>query len=268
VTVHLDLVAGLPGEDYPGFLASLGRLFPVNPHHIQVEPLKVLKGSPMTEIAVREEYAFSATPPYTILRTPDLSFDEIGHIEGIARLLDLYFNSGRFNCSLATVARYLPLTVFFDTMASFMKKEPGTVQVSLKGLFERIWHFGDETLPKEALSDFRDALCYDFCLGEYPSAGVMPSFFSVEGRPAKDTLPRQTIDEILAGVNKPSGSRVRTFTARFTHDYRTTPPTPGLIDLIFVYVSASGQGLRVEVFSPPPPVSSSRNPRTSLTNWV
>ncbi|RQW87021.1 MAG: DUF4080 domain-containing protein [Geobacter sp.] len=266
VTVHLDLVAGLPGEDYQGFLTSLGRLFPVNPHHIQVEPLKVLKGSPMTEIAVREEYAFSATPPYTILRTPDLSFDEIGHIEELSRLLDLYFNSERFSRSLATVARYLPLTDFFDTMASFMKKETKAVQVSLKGLFERIWHFSEGTLPKEAISDFQDALCYDFCLGEYPSAGVIPSFFSVEWRPVRETLPRQTIDAVLAGVNKPSGSRVRTFTARFTHDYRTTPPTPGLIDLIFVYVSASARGLRVEVFSPLPPFSSSHNPRTSPTN--
>ncbi len=121
VTVHLDLVAGLPGEDFPGFLASLGRLFPVNPHHIQVEPLKVLKGSPMTEIAIREEYAFSETPPYTILRTPDLSFNEIVRIEEISRLLDLYVNSGRFIHSLATVGNYVPLTAFFDRMANFIE---------------------------------------------------------------------------------------------------------------------------------------------------
>ena len=97
----------------------------------------------MTEIAVREEYAFSETPPYTILRTPDLSFDEIVHIEEISRLLDLYFNSGRFIHSLATVGNYLPLTAFFDSMANFIKKEPGTGQVSLKSLFERIWHFSE-----------------------------------------------------------------------------------------------------------------------------
>jgi anaerobic magnesium-protoporphyrin IX monomethyl ester cyclase len=254
VTVHLDLVAGLPGEDFAGFLASLGRLFPANPHHIQVEPLKVLKGSPMTEIAVREGYAFSATPPYTILRTPALSFEEIGHIEGISRLLDHYYNSGRFIRSLAAVENYLPLTVFFNKMATFMKNEPGTGQVSLKSLFELMWRFGEGILPMEAFRDFRDALCYDFCLGEYPSAGILPSFFSLEGKMAKDALPRHTIEAILAGVKKPSGSRVRTFTARFINDYRTIPPTQGPVDLIFVYVSASGQGLRVEVVSVPPAV--------------
>ncbi len=165
VTVHLDLVAGLPGEDYSGFLASLGRLFPVKPHHIQVEPLKVLKGSPMTEIAVREGYAFSSTPPYTILRTPNLSFDEIGHIEDVSRLLDLYFNSRRFTRSLATVENFLPLPDFFDAMANFMKKEPGTGQGSLKSLFERLWNFSEGILPKDAISEFRETSLLRFLLG-------------------------------------------------------------------------------------------------------
>ncbi|MDD2335425.1 MAG: hypothetical protein PHD01_02485, partial [Geobacteraceae bacterium] len=71
----------------------------------------------------------------------------------------------------------------------------------------------------------------------------------------RGSLPRQTVDAILAGVNKPPGSRVRTFTVRFSKDYRTIPPIPGLIDLIFVYVSALGRGLRVEIFSVPPPAS-------------
>ncbi|MDD2338390.1 MAG: radical SAM protein [Geobacteraceae bacterium] len=164
VTVHLDLIAGLPGENFSGFMDSLGRLFPVNPHHIQVEPLKILKGSPMTEIAVREEYAFSVTPPYTVLRTPDLSFDEIGHIEDISRLLDLYFNSRRFTRSLATIGTFLSLTDFFDNMANFIKTEQGTGQVSLKSLFEQIWQFSEVILAMEAIDEFQDALCYDFCL--------------------------------------------------------------------------------------------------------
>ncbi|MRR07136.1 MAG: DUF4080 domain-containing protein [Deltaproteobacteria bacterium] len=248
VTVHLDLVAGLPGEDFSGFLASLRRLFPVNPHHIQIEPLKVLKGSPMVEIATREGYAFSATPPYTILSTSALSFDEIGQIEEISRLLDLFFNSRRFTRSLATVGKYLDLVEFFDKMASFRQKEPGTGQLSLKHLFELIWRFGNEILTASAISTFRDALCYDFCLGEYPSAGLLPSFFTGKEKELRSSLPRQTVDAILAKVEIPSGSRIRTFTARFQRDYRSTPPTEGPVEQIFVYLSSSGRGLRVEVF--------------------
>jgi len=255
VTVHLDLVAGLPGEDFAGFLTSLGRLFPVAPHHIQIEPLKVLKGSPMAAIAVREGYAFSATPPYTILRTPALSFDEIGHIEEISRLLDLYLNSGRFCRSLAALENQLPLADYFDRMAHFTKKQPGSGQTSLKGLFEQMWHFGRDILDPEATSAFRDALSYDFCLGEYPTTGILPSFFAEDWQKIRDSLPRQTIEAILSNVEKPSGSRVRTFTAAFRKDYRTTPATAGPVDLVFVYVATPGQGLRVEVFSPPPPAT-------------
>ncbi len=255
VTVHLDLVAGLPGEDFTGFLASLGRLFPARPDHIQVEPLKILKGSPMAAIAVRERYAFSATPPYTILRTPDLSFDEINHIEEISRLLDLYFNSGRFTRSLALAESYLFLPDFFDRMAHFIKKQPGTGQLSLKNLFELMWLFGEEILPSEAIGAFRDTLCYDFCLGEYPTAGILPSFFFEGWQKVRDSQPRETIEAILCRVEKPPASRVRTFTARFLKDYRTLPAVPGPIDMIFVYISIPGQGLRVEVFSAPPPAA-------------
>jgi anaerobic magnesium-protoporphyrin IX monomethyl ester cyclase len=120
--------------------------------------------------------------------------------------------------------------------------------VSLKYLFDLMWRFGEEILPPAAISTFRDALCYDFCLGEYPSAGLLPSFFTGEEKALRSSLPRQTIDAILASVEKPSGSRVRTFTARFQSDYRTTPPLEGPVELIFVYLSSSGRGLRVEVF--------------------
>jgi anaerobic magnesium-protoporphyrin IX monomethyl ester cyclase len=255
VTVHLDLVAGLPGEDFAGFLTSLGRLFPASPHHIQVEPLKVLKGSPMAAIAVREGYAFSATPPYTILRTPALSFDEIGHIEELSRLLDLYYNSGRFSRSLAAAESHLPLADYFNRMANFTKKQPEIGQTSLKGLFEQMWQFGRKILDPGATDAFRDALCYDFCRGEYPTAGNLPSFFAGNWQKVRDSLPRQTIEAILCQVTKPSGSRVRTFTAAFRKDHRTRPAAPSPIDLVFVYVSTPGQGLRVEVFPVPPPAA-------------
>jgi len=249
VTIHLDLVAGLPGEDFQGFLRSLECLFPLGPHHIQVEPLKVLKGSPMAGIAVREGYLFSDTPPYTILRTPDLSFEEIGRIEEISRLLDLYYNSGRFTRSLGVAQAVIPPAVFFDRMAGFMKRESGTGQISLKGLFELMERFAGEVVPVDTLDSFRDALCYDFCLGEYPTTGSMPSFFPEEWKTSRIPVPRDSIDPILAGMEKPAGSRVRAFAARFLNDYRTLPPAQGPVTLVFVYISAPGRGLRVEVFN-------------------
>lgn len=251
VTIHLDLVAGLPGEGFAGFLSSLESLFPVTPHHIQVEPLKVLKGSPMAEIACREGYAFSDMPPYTILRTPDLSFEQVGRIEKISRLLDLYYNSGRFARSLALLNNAVPLSAFFDRMAGFMEQHADTGQLSLKSLFEVIELFAGEILPVKIRDGFRDALCFDFCMGEYPTEGSMPAFSPVEWKRSRRTMPGHLLEPILAHVEKPTGSRVRTFAARFLNDYRTLPPEPGTVTLIFVYVSAPGHGLKVEVFPLP-----------------
>jgi anaerobic magnesium-protoporphyrin IX monomethyl ester cyclase len=63
IELHLDLIAGLPGEDFTGFLASLRAVAGLDPHMIQIEPLKVLKGSAMREIASRDDYHFSGFPP-------------------------------------------------------------------------------------------------------------------------------------------------------------------------------------------------------------
>ena len=247
VTVHLDLVAGLPGENYAGFLGSLQRLFPVRPHHIQVEPLKVLKGSPMAEIARREQYVFSVGPPYTILRTPDLSFREIVRIEEISRLLDLFHNSGRFVHSLDVAGRYRPLSLFFDEMSRFMAKEGEGDRVSLKGLFDLVWRFARGFFPKDEIESFRDALRYDFCLVEYPSAGSLPDFLRDNGDCSREKLPKKAVDAVLPSVAAPPGSRVRTFAARFMKDYSVTPRAEGPVTIIFVYVSTSGAGLKVSV---------------------
>ena len=131
VIVHLDLVAGLPHEDYEGFLDSLQTVFdllsindPDCSPFVQVEPLKVLKGSPMRRIARDEGYRFSDTPPYKILSTPWLSFAEIGRIEAISRLIDLFLNSGRFGATLAELARTAPLARIFDKLARFRERGP------------------------------------------------------------------------------------------------------------------------------------------------
>jgi anaerobic magnesium-protoporphyrin IX monomethyl ester cyclase len=248
VTIHLDLVAGLPGEDFTGFLGSLRRLFPVRPHHIQVEPLKILKGSPMAEIAAREGYAHSAGPPYTILKTPVLSFAEIGRIEDISRLLDLCYNSGRFIHSLDVAGHYRPLSVFFDEMSLFLGKAPGIDGISLKGLFDLVWRFAQCYFNEKEIEEFRDALRYDFCLVEYPSVGTLPTFFRDDRKLPRKNMPKEIMDSVLGRVEKHPRSRVRTFTARFMRDYTGTPHAEGPISLVFVYVSTPGEGLRVRVF--------------------
>jgi radical SAM superfamily enzyme YgiQ (UPF0313 family) len=241
VTVHLDLVAGLPGEDFPGFLRSLQALLDLAPHHIQVEPLKVLKGSPMRQIARSEGYLFSRTPPYKILRTPWLSFAEISRIETIGRLLDLVGNSGRFRTFLHALAASMEMARFYTDLAGFWETNAIPAHLSLADLFRTLWQFCSTTLSPEVREPCRDALRFDYCLVEYP-AGRLPAFL---GEASTGTLHRERIDAMVRDISPPQGSRVRTFLAGFPRDYRHPPFTDGRTDILFVYVSTPGAGLRV-----------------------
>jgi anaerobic magnesium-protoporphyrin IX monomethyl ester cyclase len=255
VIVHLDLIAGLPGEDYPGFLDTLQRLFDVldsdgrwqgEVYHIQVEPLKVLKGSPMRKIAAEENYAFSNAPPYKVLRTPTLSFSEICRIETVSRLIDLVFNSGKFRTVFSLVAGSHPLSRFFAAAAQYWEETGHPTTLSQTALFEAVWRFAEGFLPSEEREEFRDALCYDFCLTDYPSAAGLPGFFAS----SSDVRRGNTREDNATYKNKldiPAGSRVRSFRHPFGRDYLINPWGEEPVEFLFVYISAPGRGLWVEV---------------------
>jgi len=239
VTVHLDLVAGLPGESLDGFLASLQGLFEMDPDHIQVEALKVMKGTPMRGIARRERYAYAEAAPYKVLRTPWLSFGEIRRIDGISRLLDLLYNSGRFAASLAVLGETAPLAQLFAAAAHYFEKQGFAANLSLAALFEALWGFALATLGAIDRERLRDALCFDLCLTGYPG-GSLPGFF----QPPSDKV-TQGAPSGLARAR--AGERVRYYRRRFARDYRSTPWIEQPTELTFVYRSAPGAGLQVEI---------------------
>jgi anaerobic magnesium-protoporphyrin IX monomethyl ester cyclase len=255
VVVHLDLVAGLPGEDFAGFLRSLQRLFDLLTAdsglagiecHIQVELLKVLKGSPMRKIASEENYSFSGAPPYIVLRTPWLSYADICRIESISRLVDLFFNSGRFRTTLAQLSTTNPLSEFFAEAAEYWESAGLPPTLSQTALFDALWRFAGDRLPKAELERFRDALCFDYCLAEYPSLSKLPGFFKDKGDVRKGNA-RGDNAAYMEKLEIPAGSRVRSFRHPFSRDYLGTPWGKGAAEFLFVYISAPGRGLRVEV---------------------
>ncbi|GFE57690.1 B12-binding domain-containing radical SAM protein [Geobacter sp. AOG1] len=286
VTVHLDLVAGLPHEDFNGFLRSLQQVFDLlsfdNSYffdcqggkeeateayravrreasdaanagrrektdcHVQVEPLKVLKGSPMRAIAREEGYRFSATPPYKILTTPWLTYGEIGRIETIARLLDLVYNSGRFATPLAAWGKTTSPARIFAAMAEFWEREDISLTLSQPDLFAAFWSCAEALAPQEVREDIRDALCYDLCLTDYPGGREL-GFFTKEEVRARRNEEKEIALELVQRRGGDAAGRVRWISRRFARDYRRTPWREGEIDLLFVYVSAPGKGLSVEI---------------------
>lgn len=238
VTVHLDLVAGLPGEDFPGFSRSLQTLLDLEPDHIQIEPLKVMKGTKMRSIARKLGYAYSETAPYKVLTTPWLSFDEIRRIEGISRLLDTIHNSGRFAATLGVLAESAPLSELYAALEGYFEAQAIPPNLSILPLFEALWRFGSTLgvrLDKERL---RDALTFDYCLVGYPG-GNLPEFFRPEPkeeRPVLKELPKAR-----------PGERLRYYLRRFERDYRVRPWHEAPAEICFIYRSAPGKGLTVEL---------------------
>ena len=94
---HLDLIAGLPGEDYNSFVKSFNDVYSIHPEEIQLGFLKLLKGSSMREEAKMYGMEYSPYPPYEILKTNLVSYEEMIKLEKVEEMVDKYYNSQKFN---------------------------------------------------------------------------------------------------------------------------------------------------------------------------
>jgi len=94
--LHVDLIAGLPGEDLDSFAAGFDRLFALGPHEIQLGILKRLRGAPIARHTEPCGLRFNPDPPYNVLATDRISFADMQRIALFAQLWDRAANSGRF----------------------------------------------------------------------------------------------------------------------------------------------------------------------------
>ena len=94
---HLDLIAGLPFEDYQSFGRSFNEVYGMKPNQLQLGFLKVLKGSYLYEMAERYKIVYTAAPPYEVLRTKWISYEEIRRLKKIEQMVEIYYNGGQFH---------------------------------------------------------------------------------------------------------------------------------------------------------------------------
>lgn len=103
---HLDLIAGLPYEDYDSFADSFDTVYAMMPDQLQLGFLKVLKGSPMEQRADEYGIVYSAKPPYEVLYTKWLCYDDLLKLKGIEEMVELYYNSSQFTHTLPVLAQH------------------------------------------------------------------------------------------------------------------------------------------------------------------
>jgi radical SAM superfamily enzyme YgiQ (UPF0313 family) len=187
---HLDLIAGLPFEDYCSFAESFNQIYAMKPEQLQLGFLKVLKGSQMCREAESYGIVYGEKPPYEVLFTRWLSFDEVLKLKNVEEMVEVYYNSLQFRI---TLDRLVPLFSspfeFFQDLADYYEEQGhnGRNHSRLQR-YEILLDFIRSRLPEEE-NRFRELLTIDLYLREH-----------VKSRPAfaPDQSPyRENIREIL-----------------------------------------------------------------------
>ncbi|UMZ00843.1 B12-binding domain-containing radical SAM protein [Roseburia rectibacter] len=121
---HLDLIAGLPFEDYDIFAKSFDEIYELRPNQLQLGFLKVLKGSYMYEHAKEYEIAYHSRPPYEVLKTKWLPYDDVLKIRQVEEMLEVYYNSGQFEVTMKVLGVLFKSAFFlFQDLGKFYEKK-------------------------------------------------------------------------------------------------------------------------------------------------
>jgi hypothetical protein len=135
--IHVDLIAGLPGEDLVSFGKGFDRLHALKPHEIQVGILKRLRGAPIDRHTEKHQLRYNPDPPYNVLATDCIPFGDMQRISRFARYWDLVGNSGRFHQALPLLLDTAP----FDNFMRFADWLYGQTHKTHEFAFERLCEF-------------------------------------------------------------------------------------------------------------------------------
>ncbi len=177
---HLDLIAGLPYENYERFGRSFNDLYMHEPDQLQLGFLKVLKGTVMEEEVKKYNILYRNQPPYEVLGTRWLSYDEIILLKGVEELVELYYNSGQYTLTLKYAVPFFESPFRFYELFSAWYRGKGYHKLNHNRLekYNILREFLRKHIDENEWNILDEIMLYDMYLRE-----------NVKGRPAwaKDT---------------------------------------------------------------------------------
>lgn len=242
IHLHLDLIAGLPGDDYGQFLKSIDWTYALGVDHLQIEPVKLLPGAPLRLQAATWGLRYDPNPPYTILGSKDLEFVELERLTGIGILLDLLVNSGRFAFLMKQLCDDFsrPSLLLEDLDGYWREHNLYYQRRSLRDLYLAIDDYLQQRFSGATLRGYRELLGRDCAHHERVVGGSAPAFFNTgldeqESQSVRDRVKQELLELQRSG-------KVQYFAAVFEQlaDY------PGRTILIFLYLSKASAGLQVK----------------------
>lgn len=191
---HLDLIAGLPYENYESFMRSFDDVYRMRPDQLQMGFLKVLKGSYMEEQVAAYDLKYRGIPPYEVLSTKWLPYSDVIRLKGVEDMVEVYYNSGQFPATMKLLEKRFqrPSEIFVNLVEYYEKNGLTGISHSRLARYEILYRFLEEDMREEerdhvtaakvpetgqpSLADFRDSLMYDLYVRE--NIKSRPSFAS------------------------------------------------------------------------------------------
>lgn len=176
---HLDLIAGLPGEDFESFKNSFNDVYSIRPEEIQLGFLKLLKGSKMREEAAEWGMVYSPEPPYEILKSSAISYKELIDLKRVEEVLDKYYNSNKFQ----NILNYFipkfenPFQFYYELGQFFHKKGYLSRNISSADYYKIFIDFFEKVFDEDTLV-LKEIIKYDYL--KYNKKKWLPSFLNRE----------------------------------------------------------------------------------------
>jgi radical SAM superfamily enzyme YgiQ (UPF0313 family) len=242
VDLHLDLIAGLPGESLQDFLGSVDRVMAGAPEHLQIEPVKLLPGSPLRQQAAKRGIRFDPNPPYTVLETPSLTFHELQLLKNLSRLLDQSWNQQRLRLLLKTLSGIETGFAAGLTKLTEWWQENGLFRhpLSQEGLFLTSWDFVVQSYSGTDRERLRLALGRDYARCQRVLPDQPPPFFDTGLQADERQAVRNRVKQELEASHG-QGIKLQHFATVFENRVEPGPREVWL----FIYRTGRGQGLQV-----------------------
>lgn len=196
---HLDLIAGLPFEDYESFGRSFNEVYSMEPEQFQLGFLKVLKGSYMHDMVEEYGLKYRGKAPYEVLSTKWLSYSDVLRLKGVEDMVEVYYNSRQFLRTLKLFEQeFESAFAMYEYMAQYYDEQHLTgLNHSRLARYEIFHDLIGQKVEPEQMGVFEDALMCDLYFRE--NAKSRPSF-ALPQAPYKEELRRMVPELRTLGI--------------------------------------------------------------------
>ena len=164
---HLDLIAGLPYEDYDSFVTSFNDVYAMRPQQLQLGFLKVLKGSPIEEKAEEYGIVYNSRPPYEVLYSRWIPYDDVLRLKGIEEMVELYYNSCQFTHTLPVLEKeFSSPFAMYEALSQYYEEKGYYINTPARAYrFQVLLEFAQQKAPARS-ELYAQLLTFDMYLRE------------------------------------------------------------------------------------------------------